>query len=354
MSAPILSARIRYNANTRGKSVGDCVKRALTVAYSMDYDQVAAELNQINRNLYHWEEGYSHYNVYNKFIERRGDHFEKGDKNQTVVEFCEQHPSGVYLLQVGKTPTSGSSHLLAVVDGDFYDSWDSSNYYIYKYAVVKSGKSDKFEIDYEACLMELLQFEKAYLDDLNKKCPECMYVSVRSMKNRPYERDTGELTLKCLYGDKDMLPRALSWKANRFSGHTIIIKFNPRLSAEENVAILKKKIKQKTYDWVYNIRREILDEQAAETLEVNKDFRGDKAEIVKFPSWVHEYILDFTDYSRWENDPYNKYELEIEALPDDPRHDEYPKVRFYADSLTELKRQLNDYKENYSRQGYDY
>lgn len=42
----------------------------------------------------------------------------------SVREFCADHPRGVYLLATG---AGNGSHVLTVVDGDYYDSWDSGD-----------------------------------------------------------------------------------------------------------------------------------------------------------------------------------------------------------------------------------
>lgn len=36
----------------------------------------------------------------------------------TIVEFCRDHPQGFYVLGTG-------THVVAVIDGKYYDSWDS-------------------------------------------------------------------------------------------------------------------------------------------------------------------------------------------------------------------------------------
>lgn len=38
----------------------------------------------------------------------------------TVKDFCVDNPHGKYLLATG-------SHVIAVIDGDYYDTWDSGN-----------------------------------------------------------------------------------------------------------------------------------------------------------------------------------------------------------------------------------
>lgn len=36
----------------------------------------------------------------------------------TVNDFCTEHPTGVFVLGMG-------THVVAVIDGDYYDAWDS-------------------------------------------------------------------------------------------------------------------------------------------------------------------------------------------------------------------------------------
>ena len=38
----------------------------------------------------------------------------------TVKDFCDDHPEGKYMVATG-------THVIAVIDGDYYDSWDSGN-----------------------------------------------------------------------------------------------------------------------------------------------------------------------------------------------------------------------------------
>lgn len=50
----------------------------------------------------------------------------------TVADFCWDNPYGYYLLATG-------THAVAVIDGDYYDTWDSGNesvayYYERKYS----------------------------------------------------------------------------------------------------------------------------------------------------------------------------------------------------------------------------
>ena len=50
----------------------------------------------------------------------------KGKKRQTVESFAKNHPTGRYILRV-------ASHVVAVVDGFYWDIWESGDCAIYGY-----------------------------------------------------------------------------------------------------------------------------------------------------------------------------------------------------------------------------
>lgn len=50
----------------------------------------------------------------------------KGSKRPTVASFAKEHKSGTYILNV-------ANHEVAVVDGIYYDTWDSGSCSLYGY-----------------------------------------------------------------------------------------------------------------------------------------------------------------------------------------------------------------------------
>ena len=50
----------------------------------------------------------------------------KGCKRPTVEQFAKEHPSGSYIVKV-------AHHVVAVVDGKYYDTWDSGRKSLYGY-----------------------------------------------------------------------------------------------------------------------------------------------------------------------------------------------------------------------------
>ena len=74
-----------YNPNPNGATVGDCVVRALCKAFCMDWDKCFSELV-----------AYAYW----------------------LKEFSEEHTDGIYILAL-------QGHVVCVIDGVYYDSWDS-------------------------------------------------------------------------------------------------------------------------------------------------------------------------------------------------------------------------------------
>ena len=50
----------------------------------------------------------------------------RGSKRPTVESFAKSHPTGTYIVKV-------ASHVVAVVDGYYYDTWDSGEKSLYAY-----------------------------------------------------------------------------------------------------------------------------------------------------------------------------------------------------------------------------
>ena len=66
------------------------------------------------------ELGFNYYGISNK----------KGSKRPTVKEFAKSHPTGRYIVKV-------AHHVVAVVDGVYFDTWDSGYKSLYGYYEVK-------------------------------------------------------------------------------------------------------------------------------------------------------------------------------------------------------------------------
>lgn len=110
---------IEYNPNPKLNHVGDCVIRALTRVRESTWDNTYLELMQVGFEL---KDLPSANNVWGTYLLRNGfRRFNLPDncpECYTVKDFCKDNRKGVFVLATG-------SHVIAVVNGDYYDSWDS-------------------------------------------------------------------------------------------------------------------------------------------------------------------------------------------------------------------------------------
>lgn len=106
-----------YNANPRGLSTDDCVKRAISVVTGMEYKNVQLELNRYKR-VTGAESFNSDYNPH-RYVEDVLKAKKITVKKMTAGEFCRKYPTGRYILDM-------ESHWSACVDGIIYDTWDCS------------------------------------------------------------------------------------------------------------------------------------------------------------------------------------------------------------------------------------
>lgn len=112
---------VQYQPNPQNKRTDDCVIRALTKALNVDWDtaSIYAIVQQIrDSDLY-----VKNY-VWGNLLLRNG--FSKHPLPDTcpdcytVKDFCNDYKQGLYVLGTG-------DHVLTVLDGDYYDSFDSGN-----------------------------------------------------------------------------------------------------------------------------------------------------------------------------------------------------------------------------------
>lgn len=107
------------NLNPNHNRVGDCTIRAISLALNQDWDETYAAISAYGFKMkdmpssnavwseYLWENGFER-----EAIKERGGY--------TVEDFCFDHPKGVYLLSI-------EGHIVCVIDGYYYDAWDSGH-----------------------------------------------------------------------------------------------------------------------------------------------------------------------------------------------------------------------------------
>ena len=112
----------RYvNLNPKGKSVGDCTVRAIAIATKKAWVDTYLDLCLMGMVMADMPSSNSVTAAYlkkNGF--RRRTIPDDCPDCYTIADFCKDHPKGTYIIGTG-------SHLTTVIDGDLWDSWDSSN-----------------------------------------------------------------------------------------------------------------------------------------------------------------------------------------------------------------------------------
>lgn len=112
---------IKANPNPLRKEVPDCVIRAISIALNMNWLDIYDDLCELGRREFNMPSADS---VWGKYLYQLG--FEPFlipsvcPKCVTVNEFTKMYPYGIYIIGTG-------SHAVAVIDGNYYDSWDSGN-----------------------------------------------------------------------------------------------------------------------------------------------------------------------------------------------------------------------------------
>lgn len=125
------STRWKYyqpNKKDLKDNYGDCVIRALTKVLNKEWLDVFEELLPYARSLQCMPNGKPCYEKYltDNGFEYTGISNKKGTKRPTVQSFSKDHKEGTYFLRV-------ANHVVAVVDGYFYDTWDSGDCSMYGY-----------------------------------------------------------------------------------------------------------------------------------------------------------------------------------------------------------------------------
>lgn len=111
---------IKYNPNPTGRQVGDCAVRAVAKALKIDWEEAYM---LIAANGYAMGDMPSSDSVWGAVLRQNG-FYRSALPNYcpdcyTASDFAVDHPVGTYVLGFG-------GHVCTVVDGDIYDSWDSS------------------------------------------------------------------------------------------------------------------------------------------------------------------------------------------------------------------------------------
>lgn len=115
-------AYIFANTNPKRKMTNDCVVRAISLATGKSWNEVFWDLTD---ELYNEKETCMDANkIWGKYLEKQGCRrfviSDPYDTRYTLRQFCEDNPKGTYVVGTG-------THAVAVIQGDYYDTFNSGS-----------------------------------------------------------------------------------------------------------------------------------------------------------------------------------------------------------------------------------
>lgn len=106
---------VQYNPNPKERRVGDCAIRACCKATNRTWNEVFDDLVQI---AYRQKDVLSANKVWGEYLAENGYVRYEPDYPMDVYKFCCNFPHGTYVLGL-------DGHVVTVVDGRYFDTWDS-------------------------------------------------------------------------------------------------------------------------------------------------------------------------------------------------------------------------------------
>lgn len=112
---------VYYEINPHRRHRGDCVIRAISKVMNQTWNQTYIELCIQGYLMKDWGDSNEVWDSYLKgcgFVRKVIPN--TCPECYTVRDFCRDNPYGEYILATG-------NHVVAVVDGDYFDSWNSGD-----------------------------------------------------------------------------------------------------------------------------------------------------------------------------------------------------------------------------------
>lgn len=112
---------VEFNNNPCKRSTGDCVIRAISKILGITWKDAYIKLTVQGLedcDIISSNEVWGNFLIQQGF--RRYIIPDTCPRCYTVIDFCNEHPQGEYLLATG-------NHVIASIDGNYFDAWDSGH-----------------------------------------------------------------------------------------------------------------------------------------------------------------------------------------------------------------------------------
>lgn len=345
---------VKYNANNRGKNSPDCVKRSISLAFDIDYSEAAKLLNAEMKNQHR-----SKWNikpVFNKVIkDLNGSEQIKTTEKETVEEFADNNPKGTYIILCGKENASNkTSHMVCIIDGKIYDSWDCRDYIVDSYYIVTDSKPIT-DISNEIANIAWEVVEPTITDEIDKfiqrKNLNINYKEVYTTNTREYKI---KVQCKVIFDTEDWISK------RRTYNFEIVIPIAPTATYDKAVSKAKEVAKIRTYDRMYAIvqqEKKLKEEQEVvsqigEPYNINHLFMDGREEkfFNSLPGWAKPLVtyLNINQPGSW----HDSYQLYLDPLPG--HRSAGGKVIFEAYNAADIKDMLRRYRDKDEVPGMDY
>lgn len=357
----IQAAELRYyNANNRGNYVGDCVKRSISLAFDITYNEVTKLLNAEMKRTRH--DKWNIPSVFGPVIHELGgsDRVQVDSNNvMTVEQFADNiaQPGKSYVVLCGKHYPS-SSHMVCIRDKEVWDSWDCLDWEVCSYYEAKHAD---------------LKGVTSILDNLTDLCKEyatpVMIAELEKwMNNKDWEGSYSFTITKRNYTVKysfklTLIAEGLLTK-NRNYSFIINLVFEPTMTEEDAIEYINKIAKQRMYDRMYTIygqEKKLIEEAEVrreagietESYEDRHWLSGAEQRFMKsLPGWIKPLIT----YLSVQNPGMysDSYRMTIVSLPSDTLHPSKTRIEFEGMDANEIKWQIDRYKKTYEAPFIDY
>ena len=279
--------------------------------------------------------------VYGKVIRAHGgsDEVPTPDPTMRLSEFADTiGKEGTWLVATGSKPNR-SNHIVCIIDGTIYDSWDSTNEYVVRYHTIKDAPKRQFT---EFDVMD-------YRDEIENAVGD---VGLKIVQKYPWYDYVKSLDAKFItskdnkYKCKiDMVlilkPRPYFDESSTYTCNFSIV-FTPSTTDEEAHKIINSTVKTRVYDRLYSVNQ----------LEKKKEEAFQAGGTVKMDRWMSpmdkrfynslpgrlQGIITWVDVDR-PGQYSDSYTVRVK-----PQHGENEdSIRLYAIDATEMRELIEHY-----------
>jgi len=363
---------VSYNANTRGTRTGDCTARAISLAFNKDYTATRKLLNDSAKTHYNWNYN-THDNCIKVIRELGGGNLNSNTERVSVGSFADTHTSGTFIIWCSKDGiTHKGNHLVTIIDGKIYDSWDSRKYFVKGYWTISAGVQGKDLNDIRPLLKEKFITTKDinwYNDyagklfdriiDNNKKIKKIketagydIYIQFEILKIKMVDYTFSmSYTIDVTYNTPNIKPQQFKGK--------VVVAFNPTMKPDQLDEYFNKRFYDKFYSFIYDVVVKIADTCEGYELVKNSNKEqnnlyfydaGEEKSFNALPYWVRSLATSFTSErpDRFFGKRSDSVRLRMYRAPFDKDYDPSKtndKIEFDAYDMSELREILQHYKE---------